>query len=215
MCSRIGEEMGRKCKNVINKHKKCSTKYCNNKPNTYGTDNYCKECRKYLNHKRELKKKNLWGGNYLYVYFSSNNVLNSLYVGLTHNYVERHEEHLRGDKVFIKEELWHKRVVYKLSDDINHKELEFLEYKLIQFCKNRSKLLTNDKKMKKRIYDNIPQERQTELNKMLATEIKSSGFFVDVNKNYNAEKMEMVDINYLQNKKILLVCKHEELEKVI
>lgn len=95
--------------------------------------------------------------------------------------------------------------MYKLLDDINHKELEFLEYKLIQFCKNRSKLLTNDKKMKKRIYDNIPSERQTELNKMLASEIKNGGFFVDVNKNYNAEKMEMVDINYLQNKKILRV----------
>lgn len=205
MCSRIGEEMGRKRKNVINKHKKCSTRYCNNKPNTYGTDNYCKECRKYLNQKRELKKKGLFGGNYLYVYFSSNNVLNSLYVGLTHNYVERHKEHQKSDKVFIKEELWHKRVVYKLLDDINHKELEFLEYKLIQFCKNRSKLLTNDKKMKKRIYDNIPSERQTELNKMLASEIKNGGFFIDVNKNYNAEKMEMVDINYLQNKKILRV----------
>ena len=100
--------MGRKRKNVINKHKKCSTRYCNNKPSAYGTDNYCEECRKYLNQKRELKKKNLWGGNYLYVYFSGNNALNSLYVGLTHNYVNRHEEHLRSDKVFIKEELWHK-----------------------------------------------------------------------------------------------------------
>lgn len=207
--------MGRKRKNVINKHKKCSTRYCNNKPSAYGTDNYCEECRKYLNQKRELKKKNLWGGNYLYVYFSGNNALNSLYVGLTHNYVNRHEEHLRSNKVFIREELWHKRVVYKLSDDINHKELEFLEYKLIQFYKNRSKLLTNEKKMNKRIYDNIPSERQTELNKMLAMEIKSNGFFVDINKNYNRQKSEVVDINYLQNKKILHVCRQEELEKVI
>ena len=204
--------MGRKRKNVINKHKKCSTRYCNNKPSCYGTDNYCEECRKYLNYKRELKKKGLFGGNYLYVYFGGNN---ALYVGLTHNYVNRHEEHLRSDKVFIKEELWHKRVVYKLSDDINHKELEFLEYKLIQFYKNRSEFLTNDKKMKKRIYDNIPKERQTELNKMLATEIKSSSFFVDINKNYNRQKSEIVDINYLQNKKILHVCRQEELEKVI
>ena len=155
----------------------------------------------------------MFGGNYLYVYFSHKS---DLYVGLTHNYVERHKEHQKSDKVFIKEELWHKRVVYKLLDDINHKELEFLEYKLIQFCKNRSKLLTNDKKMKKRIYDNIPQERQTELNKMLAFEIENGGFFVDVNKNYNAEKMEMVDINYLQNKKnSSCFGRHEELEKVI
>ena len=103
----------------------------------------------------------------------------------------------------------------KRNYGINHKELEFLEYKLIQFCKNRSKLLTNEKKMNKRIYDNIPSERQTELNKMLAMEIKSNGFFVDINKNYNRQKSEVVDINYLQNKKILHVCRQEELEKVI
>ena len=51
---------------------------------------------------------------------------------------------------------------------------------------------------------------------MLAFEIENGGFFVDVNKNYNAEKMEMVDINYLQNKKnSSCFGRHEELEKVI
>lgn len=206
--------MGRKRKNVINKHldKKCSSRYCKNIVSRTGTDNYCSKCRQAINYKNFLKRKGLFGGNYLYVYFSHKSVL---YVGLTHNYVERHKEHLRGDKVFIKEELWHKRVVHKYDDKLSQIELEYLEYALIQFYKKKQNMLTNKAKVDdNRNYSLIPKVRKHELIEMLKSEIIRNDI-VDVNKNYNAEKMEMVDINYLQNKKILRVGRHEELEKVI
>ena len=204
--------MGRKRKNIINPHKVCSARYCNNRTNIYGTDSYCDECRKYANQKRELKKKGLYGGNFLYVYQSH---LGALYVGLTHNYEERHKQHLKSDKVFIEEDLWQHRVVYEFDDKLTHKELEYLEYVLIQYHKTKSQLLTNHQKMNKVSYDLIPEERKKELKILLCEEMKKNNV-VNVNYNYNKEKMQNVDINYLQKcKKILQVGKREELEDVI
>lgn len=203
--------MGRKRKNVINKHKKCSTKYCNNKPSAYGTDNYCSKCRQAINYKNFLKRKGLFGGNYLYVYFMNKN--NALYVGLTHNYIERHKEHLRSDKVFIREELWHKRVVHKYDNKLSQIELEYLEYALIQFYKKKQNMLTNKAKVDdNRNYSLIPKTRKHELIEMLKSEIIRNDI-VDVNKNYDRVKSELVDINYLQNKKNSSSWKQEELEK--
>lgn len=208
--------MGRKRKNVINKHldKKCSSRYCKNIVSRMGTDNYCSKCRQSINYKNFLKRKNLWGGNYLYVYFMNNN--NVLYVGLTHNHVERHKEHLRSDKVFIREELWHKRVVHKYDDKLSQIELEYLEYALIQFYKKKQNMLTNKAKVDdNRNYSLIPKTRKHELIEMLKSEIIRNDI-VDVNKNYDRVKSELVDINYLQNKKnSSCFGRHEELEKVI
>ena len=204
--------MGRKRKNVINPHKVCSNRYCNNTPHAYGTDSYCAECRQYANRKRELKKLGRWG-NYLYVYFDHNG--NALYVGLTNDYVDRHEEHLRGDKVFMREDLWRKRIVYKI-DGINRVELEYLEYVLIQYHKKRSQLLTNDNKMQKMSYDHIPQERKRELHILLCNQMKSDGFFENLNDNYNKVKMQNIDINYLKNCKKKSSClQTEDLDKVV
>lgn len=205
--------MGRKRKNVINPHKKCSARYCNNRTNVYGTDSYCDECRQYANRKRELKKKGLFGGNFLYVYHSH---LGALYVGLTHNYEERHKQHLKSDKVFIEEDLWQYRVVYKFDDKLNHKELEYLEYVLIQYHKTKSPLLTNQQKMQKVSYDHIPLERQRELKIMLRDEMVKHNV-VNVNTGYNKVRLEKVDVNYLQKmqKKIPHVGKREELEQVV
>ena len=203
--------MGRKRKNIINPNKVCSNRYCNNTPHVYGTDSYCPSCRQYANQKRELKKKGLYGGNFLYVYQSH---LGALYVGLTHNYTERHKQHLKSDKVFIEEDLWQYRVVYKFDDKLNHKELEYLEYVLIQYHKTKSELLTNHQKMQKVSYDLIPEERKKELKILLCEEMKKNNV-VNVNYNYNKEKMQNVDINYLQklHKKIPHVGKREELEE--
>lgn len=208
--------MGRKRKNVINKHldKKCSSRYCKNIVSDMGTDNYCSKCRQAINYKNFLKRKGLYGGNYLYVYFMNKN--NALYVGLTHNYVERHKEHLRGDKVFIKEDLWHKRVVHKYDDKLSQIELEYLEYALIQFYKKKQNMLTNKAKVDdNRNYSLIPKTRKHELIEMLKSEIIRNDI-VDVNKNCDRVKSELVDINYLQNKKnSSCFGRHEELEKVI
>lgn len=207
-----GELMGRKRKNVINPHKVCSARYCNNKPNDYGTDSYCAECRQYANRKRELKKLGRWG-NYLYVYFDHRG--NGLYVGITGDYIDRHKEHLRGDKVFIREDLWQKRIVYKI-DSINRVELEYLEYVLIQYHKTKSELLTNHQKMQKASYDHIPQERQRELKVLLCNQMKSDGFFENLNDNYNKVKMQNIDINYLKNCKKKSSClATEDLKNVV
>lgn len=208
----IGELMGRKRKNVINPNKICSARYCNNRTNVYGTDSYCDECRKYANKKRELKKKGRWG-NYLYVYFDHNE--NALYVGITGDYIDRHEEHLRGDKVFIQENLWKKRIVYKI-EDINRVELEYLEYVLIQYHKTKSELLTNHQKMQKASYDHIPLERQRELKVLLCNQMKTDGFFENLNDNYNKVKMQNIDINYLKNCKKKSSClATEDLKNVV
>lgn len=178
----------------------------------YGTDSYCPSCRQYANRKRELKKLGRWG-NYLYVYFDHNG--NALYVGITGDYIDRHKEHLRGDKVFINEDLWQKRTVYKI-DGINRIELEYLEYVLIQYHKKRSQLLTNDNKMQKMSYDHIPQERKRELHILLCNQMKSDGFFENVNYNYNKVKMQNIDINYLKNCKKKSSClQTEDLDKVV
>lgn len=204
--------MGRKRKNVINPNKICSARYCNNRTNNYGTDSYCDECRKYANQKRELKKKGLFGGNFLYVYFSH---LGALYVGLTHDYEERHKQHLKSDKVFIEEDLWQYRVVYKFDDKLNHKELEYLEYILIQYHKTKSPLLTNQQKMQKMLYDNIPTERQRELKVMLRDEMVKHNV-VNVNTVYNKVRLEKVDVNYLQKmQKKIPMSANKELDKVI
>ena len=204
--------MGRKRKNVINPNKICSNRYCNNTPHMYGTDSYCPSCRQYANRKRELKKLGRWG-NYLYVYFDHNG--NALYVGITGDYIDRHKEHLRGDKVFINEDLWQKRTVYKI-DGINRIELEYLEYVLIQYHKKRSQLLTNDNKMQKMSYDHIPQERKRELHILLCNEMKKNGFFENLNDNYNKVKMQNIDINYLKNCKKKSSClQTEDLDKVV
>lgn len=204
--------MGRKRKNIINPNKVCSNRYCNNTPHMYGTDSYCVECRKYANQKRELKKKGLFGGNFLYVYQSH---LGALYVGLTHNYTERHKQHLKGDKRFIEEDLWQYRVVYQFDDKLNHKELEYLEYVLIQYHKTKSELLTNHQKMDKMSYDHIPLERQRELKVMLCEEMKKNNV-VDVNTGYNKVRLEKVDLNYLQKmQKKIPMSANKELDKVI
>lgn len=204
--------MGRKRKNVINPNKVCSARYCNNTPNSYGTDSYCDECRKYANQKRELKKKGLFGGNFLYVYFSHKG---ALYVGLTHNHEERHKQHLKSDKRFIEEDLWQYRVVYKFSDKLTHKELEYLEYVLIQYHKTKSQLLTNQQKMQKVSHDHIPEERKKELKILLCEEMKKNNV-VNVNDNYNKVKMQNVDINYLKNCKKKSSClATEDLKNVV
>lgn len=203
--------MGRKRKNVINPHKVCSARYCNNRTNVYGTDSYCDECRQYANRKRELKKKGLFGGNFLYVYFSHKG---ALYVGLTHNYEERHKQHLKSDKRFIEEDLWQYRVVYQFDDKLNHKELEYLEYVLIQYHKTKSPLLTNQQKMQKVSYDHIPLERQRELKIMLRDEMVKHNV-VNVNTGYNKVRLEKVDVNYLQKlQKKIPMSANKELDKV-
>ena len=203
--------MGRKRKNIINPNKVCSNRYCNNTPHVYGTDSYCPSCRQYANQKRELKKKGLYGGNFLYVYQSH---LGALYVGLTHNYTERHKQHLKSDKVFIEEDLWQYRVVYKFYDKLKHKELEYLEYVLIQYHKTKSELLTNQQKMQKMSYDNIPIERQRELKILLCNEMKKNNV-VNVNTGYNKVRLEKVDINYLQKlQKKIPMSANKELDKV-
>lgn len=175
----------------------------------YGTDSYCVECRKYANQKRELKKKGLFGGNFLYVYQSH---LGALYVGLTHNHIERHKQHLKSNKVFIEEDLWQYRVVYQFDDKLNHRELEYLEYVLIQYHKTKSQLLTNQQKMQKVSHDHIPEERKKELKILLCEEMKKNNV-VNVNYNYNKVKMQNVDINYLQKK--IPMSANKELEDVV
>ena len=191
--------VGRKRKNVVNKHKKCSTRYCNTKVNTLGTDNYCTDCRQAINHRNWLKRKGLYDGNYLYVYFSH---LGALYVGLTHNYDERHKQHLKSDKRFIEEDLWQYRVVYEFSDEIKHKELEYLEYILIQYHKNKSDLLTNYQKINKNNYKLIPEHRKRELKVMLRDEMVKNNV-VNLNNSYRKALAETIELNYLQKKNSL------------
>ena len=196
--------MGRKRKDVLNKHKICSTKYCNNQVNRIGTDNYCTDCRKAVNYRRWLKSKGLFEGNYLYVYFSQDK---ALYVGLTHNYKRRHEEHLNGDKVFMEEDLWQYRAVHEFSGGITHKELEYLEYILIQYYKKKSDLLTNHQKMNKNAYELIPNERKQELKKMLCDEMLKNNV-IYINNNYRKAFAETIDLNYLQKKIPCLATKN-------
>ena len=186
--------MGRRRKNVLNKYKKCSSRYCGNKVSRVGTDNYCDECRQAINYRNWLKRKGLFGGNYIYVYFSHKG---ALYVGLTHNYVERHKQHLKSDKVFIEEDLWQYREVYEFSDKLNRVELEYLEYVLIQLHKSKSPFLTNDKKMTKMDYEHIPLERKSELKGMIKMVVPKH-YVANINTNYSKRKMDNVDINYLK-----------------
>lgn len=204
--------MGRKRKNVINSNKVCSNKYCFNHVSIKGTDNYCDDCRQVINYRNWLKRKGLFGGNFLYVYFSHKG---ALYVGLTHNHEERHKQHLKSDKRFIEEDLWQYRVVYKFSDKLTHKELEYLEYVLIQYHKTKSQLLTNQQKMQKVSHDHIPEERKKELKILLCEEMKKNNV-VNMNDNYNKEKMQNVDINYLKNCKKKSSClATEDLKNVV
>ncbi len=187
--------MGRKRLGKENKYgnKHCSSykRGCRNKVDTNSQDNYCKSCRDEINRLARLKARSEYSVGYFIYLFRNNKEV--LYIGLSEMYERRLKEHFqltqKATRTFIEANSWTDVVLMNFTKDIlSRQELEYIEYKLIQFYKDRCKL-TNTDKINTKEYKNITEERKKELTELIKKIIKDTKKITVICKNDNKKNL--------------------------
>lgn len=140
------------------------------KKGVYNIHNYCSNfirgCRKYINQLAYTRRNEEYKvSNYLYIFsnISNNGNKEVLYIGVTDCFGRRLLQHLKlqneSTKDFIGKDNWTQVCVLDFKNNVlNRMELEYIEYALIQFFKDKCNL-TNKAKLNHMNYSEVSEER--------------------------------------------------------